>query len=857
MSVRTCFLKTKAYFQKEGKPVSEEFLRDMARALEAKQADSLSAEEFRDTVRSLYSEKMAEYAAANRAARVIALEYVERAGTVVQKQVPGQTLLTNLLDWANGGSWRNGEGLMLSTTHAKNSMRAEWQGAMKSALGDRLKIAESGLLDKEIHQEMSNIEKGGKVSVSGSHDAYEIARVYHGIQADIFNTKSAYDPFLSKISDYLYRQTHDRVAVTAAGEDAWVNEAVTRFGKDSFPEMTPEEQLQRFQYIFQEIRDGTYGSAIDRGTGGDLMKKMAQRRTLIPNSWEDFYEYNQKFGNTNLHQTMMKTLDQGARDISILQKFGPKPKEGFDAVVARAVRLADPEEAKEITSRNGRRRLENAYAEASYQTQTPATSKIGGFTQGALAWQSLAKAGWAYIRAMPTIVPAINGVTDRWGGNFVSNFADITKGFLGGHLQSAAARASEGESLWLFSNSFHRALFDAMGDKPVGFMSKTLQTMSHLGLVDLYHTSMANAVGDVISRHFGDLAESEFKDLPPQTQQGFKGYGIGPQEWDLVIRKATQDWSGQGDLPSGKKWTMVNVDAMKQLPDKVFQDYVVSKQGVEEGKPSVASITRARNDLNTALGSIINDHADMATHTPTQSQRRFLYQGTDINSGLGATLRFVMQFKGALTKNFDSMMRSYYSNPEALADPVSRAFNLQGDWMKIARHVGLTMGAWVMADTMKTLIQGKTPEDPTTVEYILKALGGSGAAGILGDTLMQEIADKRGVKDIGEALLRSAAGPGISTGVDAAAIALKSAQSTFDPSAHPPTSQLGKLLTDNIPGQNFFYLQGMLHFYLLNGLREAMGPGYLGNLERSVNQHPGILGPHQEYWIGRPTESPH
>ncbi len=180
---------------------------------------------------------------------------------------------------------------------------------------------------------------------------------------------------------------------------------------------------------------------------------------------------------------------------------------------------------------------------------------------------------------------------------------------------------------------------------------------------------------------------------------------------------------------------------------------------------------------------------------------------------------------------------------------------MRGDWTKIARHTILTMGLYTFAESIKSLIEGKTIEDPTSFKFAAKALANSGAAGIIGDTILSEMVDKNGARNISNGLARGALGPGANTVIDAAGVLLGTAKMAFDDKARFPGSDLGKLVTQNIPFQNLFYTKAAYNYYFANGLREAMGPGFLGNLERGVAQTPGMLEDRQRYFMFRPSES--
>jgi len=280
---------------------------------------------------------------------------------------------------------------------------------------------------------------------------------------------------------------------------------------------------------------------------------------------------------------------------------------------------------------------------------------------------------------------------------------------------------------------------------------------------------------------------------------------------------------------------------LSYLPETMTAESLYSNLGQ-------GSITRLPNyltDLIMKTGAIINDQVAMATTSPGAKERSIMYGRQDINTWRGALWRALWQFKSSTVKAFDTVSRSYYSNPS----------KPDGDLTKVAQFVLLSTGLYTMQDQFENIVTGKTPEDPATPGYALKALVASGASSVIGDTLITELNENTGVRGMGAGLLRSAI-PSVTRASDLVATLGIAVKSMFSEDTEFPSGEVGRQITQNIPFQNVWWSKALLHFYLLNGVRESFGPGFLGTLERNISKKPGLFDERQQYFMFKPTESP-
>lgn len=250
-------------------------------------------------------------------------------------------------------------------------------------------------------------------------------------------------------------------------------------------------------------------------------------------------------------------------------------------------------------------------------------------------------------------------------------------------------------------------------------------------------------------------------------------------------------------------------------------------------------------NLVTKIGTIINDSVLAATTSPGAAEKAFMYGRTDKNTLRGAIGRAFWQFKSSTVKAFDTVARSYYSNP----------YRPQGDIMKPMKFALLSMGLYTMQRQAQNLFEGKTLEDPTTPEFALKALGSSGAGSVLADTLINEITMATSTKDLAFGFARSLV-PAVTNVGETASAGLIALKAMMDDDTDFPSKDLSRKFVSNIPFQNVFYAKALLHFYLLNAIREESSSGFLSALESRTREKPGLLEENQDFFMLRPTDSP-
>jgi hypothetical protein len=201
---------------------------------------------------------------------------------------------------------------------------------------------------------------------------------------------------------------------------------------------------------------------------------------------------------------------------------------------------------------------------------------------------------------------------------------------------------------------------------------------------------------------------------------------------------------------------------------------------------------------------------------PDAGTRGMMKQGTQVGTGVGEALRFIMQFK--------SFPLAY--TQRALGREVK-----QGGMMGVAQLILLTTLFGYAAGVAKDAAKGLAPRDPKDPRSWLAAFQQGGGAGLYGDVLFSQVLDRR-FGDAGAQLL----GPTFSDvfGSQGVAGIVSRAAQGEDASAAGV-----RFIKGNTPFLNLFYARLALDYAVFYRLQEWMNPGSLGRMENELNQRTG------------------
>jgi hypothetical protein len=150
--------------------------------------------------------------------------------------------------------------------------------------------------------------------------------------------------------------------------------------------------------------------------------------------------------------------------------------------------------------------------------------------------------------------------------------------------------------------------------------------------------------------------------------------------------------------------------------------------------------------------------------------------------------------------------------------------------MGVARMVAYTTVAGYAAMTLKDLAKGKNPRDPLDWRTGLAAFQNGGGAGIYGDLLFSQVAERR--YDAASALF----GPTYQDLLGSQGLA-GVANRVIE--GQDPSAAAVRLAQSNIPFANLFYTKLALDYAIFWNMQEMVNPGSLARTEREMEKRTG------------------
>lgn len=600
--------------------------------------------------------------------------------------------------------------------------------------------------------------------------------------------------------DYGYLpQAHDQARVLAKGRDAWAAEVLpmldrSRYVDDAGARLPDAQVLDILRGAWETISsDGANKTApgAARGTGARA-NRGSQSREIHFRDGQAYLQYLREFGTGSMYDAMMGHLGGLARDVGLVERYGPNPESQFKLQNDLADR-----------SDGGPKRVFGNRADAYWRILSGTSSapmsaqvaQIGTHVRNIETFGKLQGAVLSSVTDLGTyfVTTGFNNLS-YWDAikNLGAAVTPDTKAFLNTHGMIAESMISD-LSRWTGEN--------------------IAQTWSGRLSNSTMRLSLMNAWTDTLRRAFS-LTMME---------------GMG--------RLRSTDW---GDLTSYDRWRMESkglTDADWQL---IQQAQPVVHRGAEHITPDAIYATgdpRAGEVVAKFLG-LIADESEVAILNPDMATRAIVTAGGRQRGTIDGELwRSVAQFKSFPIAMVSRHWRRMMETPQGLEGAPMTANRLA---YAGALMVSLTaLGA--VAFQTKQLVSGKDPVDMTTPKFWTRALAQGGGLGFMGDMLLQDTSEDRSPLDT---FGRTWLGPAFGSAADIYELT----KGNFDEwnagkDTHAGAEAL-RFARGHLPLVNLWYAKAALDHMGLFALQESLSPGFMGRMQGKARKEWG-----QDYWI--------
>ena len=650
-----------------------------------------------------------------------------------------------------------------------------------------LKALRSKKFDADIEEELFQLSREKKGFATKSKEAQQIASIFHEISESLRLRQNEAGAQISKLDDYSVSQTHNRMKMRSMGEEAWKEKISPLLDNDRTFKGADKDKF--LKSVYEVLTTGISRKKLQDGNKlfefkgpSNLAKKVSQERVLHFKDAAASRAYRMELGTQDLSDGIAQHITTAARNIGLMESLGTNHKAMLDTVLAQ-VNDKYRSDLKKVASANDIKVIDNFYSELDLSNSIPSNPTAAKIGSGIRMLQGMASLGGATISSitdLPVKAIELQGVGKGVFESYKIAVADIVKA-VGGNNQT---RRNLARSIRAGSDAMSGAViarFSSTDDLP-GAMSRLQRQFFKLNLMTWWNDAQKDGTGIALANHLALQKDVAYDALDEDILRHFNNFGITKDDWD-VIKTASQDIEGE---------VYLTPDSMRalDLPAK------------------------RKQDLEDKLRGFYIDIIDTATLTPDAREQAILTQGTQRGTATGELLRFMMQFKSFPTTVISKLF--------------GRAFHAKGKTdvpMLIQSTLAMTALGYA-AMSAKDLLKGKEPRplsDPKTwaASYVQ-----GGGAGLLGDFFFGEFSR------FGQTVTTTLAGPTFGD-LDALGRIFMEAKSG---DGKDTLSKSTKLLIDNTPFANLFYLRPALNYLMLYQLQEALNPGSLRRMERRLEK---------------------
>lgn len=689
---------------------------------------------------------------------------------------------------------------------AWKGLSAGWQSGLDNALKKigLQKAMISGQMDKDVSVAWWRINAGES---AGSGPAAQVAKLYGKAMDTVRERLNAQGARIADASDYVTKTSHDPTAMRQAAGPAktpdeafaaWWSKTEPRLAEKTFADLivepgesAPEARVRFGRSVFDSLVSGVHMKFGGADEGGytppafegsfNIARKISQERTLFWKDGESWHDHMQDFGQfPSLHASVMMSLDQGARQLALMDKLGTNPAANLSLLTRRIQETYRSDIDGVAKFSNKIQGLKNIMGRLDGSLNIPASMGLAKGANAIRTWESISSLGGVGVTHFASIWPTVTSELGHHGVGTGEAIGGLVRSLVGG--KGDAERQAIMADLGAYADGVTRHISNVMGDDSIpGRISNIASRfMDFTGIHYIFDQTKAG-VRDMLAHNLARNLTENFGDLDKHLSQMLTKYGIGEPEWQQLQK--TQDlptWQGRQYLTPSAAGSV----------DPVLQDKLLSYYGDGAGHSVVTAGVR---------------------------ERAFLLGSTRPGTGWGETARFLTQFKMWPVAAMNQVIgREIYMS-------LSKS---EGAW-NLGKLVALGIPAGYLRMTLNDLATGHPPRDPADPKTLFAALAQSGGLGIFGDFLFGE------ASRMGGGLIATAGGPVVS---DADALVKIFNQWKQGEASWP---DLAHFAVRHVPFANLVYLKGALDYLLWYHLYEAASPGWWERTNRRMQKENG------------------
>ena len=672
---------------------------------------------------------------------------------------------------------------------------------------DIIRLAEilesySEMIRIKLNDRGANISKLWGYIVRQSHDPYLVRDAAKVLGKNLEDMDDGIDPNLKSKKDINYNRNYK----------AWRDFVMEKLDQErTFAGVEDIEEFMLFvynslvrnQYLKSDGADFTYGSR-STARGKDVAKAagLSAKRVLHFKTADDWFDYNDLFGVGNLKESFFSGLQTAGRNIGIMDTLGTKPQDNFNKIRTAVGNRLNKLGRKSDLTENMFNKYLRVVDGSIYTVENFGVAKYSAIAR---SLASMAKLGGATISAAADI--GLYGSEMRYQG----------RSFLGGMFEalSSLAKIKNPQQLKDIAEGLgfigDNTIYDIAGRYQVGDnlskgFTKTQRFFFKLNLLSWWTNTLKEGAMLGMANYFAKQKNLAFDSLNPQLKNLFNVYNIDSTKWNIIRKTAMEK------ADDGKEF--INIGLLDQISDADVKKIT----GLDD--LSKRELQIEKDKFKASVSGMLLDRSIYAVIEPDARVRATLTQGYLGGTGMGEAIRFFGQFKAfplSIVQKVLGREIDYFKGPNK---DLARGIVGLGSIIVTSGLLGY------LSMTIKDLLKGRSPRDPTKLNSVMAAFLQGGGLGIYGDVLFQETRS-------GGDIIGNIAGPVPLTAFDlvqAIKYGIRGEGGKAGRTAYRAVSQ-------SIPFMNLFYLKTAFDYLIGYQIMETMSPGTLRRIERRMKKN--------------------
>ena len=599
-------------------------------------------------------------------------------------------------------------------------------------------------------------------------------------------------------------QPHDAARIRDAGVAIWTSKILPlldrkRYVNESGARMSDAEVTDFLRAAYETIStEGMNKVEPGQFTGsGAKANKGSESRQIHFKDGESYLAYMADYGRGTMYDAMVSHIGGMARDIGLVEQFGPNPNAQFKLQQDLAAR-ADGE----ITGVGAGIADDFIGPEAMWNVVsglagTPGKAQLAQIGQDIRNIQTFGKLGSAVISSTTDL--ATLAVTTGFNKlSYFDLFRNIGKQADSGTRDFLTQHGIIAESM---IGDLNRWAGENIRNTWSGRLANSTMKLS---LMNAWTDSLRRGFAMTMMQGLAKLSEKSWANLTDWDRAHLERKGITEADWAVVAQAKLTDFQGRKFL----------------TPEAIMAG----------GDANAAQV------VSKVLG-FITDESEYAVLNPDTTTRAIqTWGGKQAGTNVGELARLTMQFKSFPIAMISRHWRRMLEGSGGL-DGAPKIANKAA--YGAALMVSLTALGAVVFQT-KQMIGGKDPVDMKTPKFWLKAAAQGGGAGFMGDILLSDTTEDRGQLDsLGRILL----GPTFGSAADFYELTKGNVDEAMAGKPTHAGAEALKFTKGHLPYVGVWYAKAAFDHLLLQGLQENLSPGYLQRMKDKARKDWG-----QGYW---------